>query len=78
MRKIAARLGGLAAAALAFAGMMTAAAAPVAALPGHPGARLSGCNGPVVRPATYNPICNDGAGSVIHLHWSSWAASASG
>jgi hypothetical protein len=78
MRKIAARLAGLAAIVLAFGGALSAAAAPVAALPGHPGVQLSGCNGPVVRPLVYNPICNDGAGTVIRLHWSSWAAAASG
>jgi len=78
MRKIAARLAGLAAIVLAFGGALSAAAAPVAALPGHSGVQLSGCSGPVVRPSVYNPICNDGAGTVIRLHWSSWAATASG
>jgi hypothetical protein len=78
MRKITARLAGLAAIALTFAGALAATAAPVAALPDHSGAELSSCSGPVVRPSVYNPVCNDGAGSVLGLHWSSWGATASG
>jgi len=40
---------------------------------------LVGCNeSSSVRPTRYNPICNDGAGTVIRLHWSSWSASAAG
>jgi hypothetical protein len=75
MRKIAARLAGLAAVVLTFAGMLAVAAAPVAALPG---VTLADCGGSAVRPSVYNPICNDGAGTVIGLHWSSWGASAAG
>jgi hypothetical protein len=41
-------------------------------------AHLVGCDGSVVRPTVYNPICNDGAGSVIKLHWSRWSGSAAG
>jgi len=78
MRKIAARLAGLAAVIIAFATVLTAVAAPVAATPAQAGPRLDGCNGPAVRPSEYNPICNDGAGSVIKLHWSSWGGTASG
>jgi hypothetical protein len=74
MRKTAARLAGLAAVVLSFAGMLTAAAAPVAALPGHPstGPRLVACAGSTVRPSVYSPICNDGEWSVVAVHWSSW------
>ena len=74
------RLAGVAAIVLTFAGILTAGAAPVAALPGSPvaGPRLVGCNGPVVRPSQYDPICNDGTGSVVHLRWSSWGTSAVG
>jgi hypothetical protein len=69
MRKIAARLAGLAAIALAFAGLLSAAAAPVAA---QPGVRLAGCGGLVARPSEYTPICNAGAGSVMRLRWHTW------
>jgi hypothetical protein len=80
MRKTATRLAGLAAIVLSFAAMLTAAAAPVAALPGHPATspRLHDCAGPAVRPSVYNPICNDGAWSVVAVHWSSWGATARG
>jgi hypothetical protein len=40
---------------------------------------LIGCNeSGTVRPARFNPICNDGAGTVIKLRWSGWAGSAHG
>jgi hypothetical protein len=40
---------------------------------------LVGCDpAAAVRPAAYNPICNDGAGTVIRLHWSWWAGTAVG
>jgi len=85
MRKIAVRLAGVAAAGLAFAAMLTAAAAPVAALPGSvaagpvaAGPRLAGCNGLSHRPSHYDPICNDGNGTVVHLHWSTWGTTATG
>jgi hypothetical protein len=42
-------------------------------------AHLVGCNeSSGIRPTNYNPICNDGAGTVILLHWSSWSGSAEG
>jgi hypothetical protein len=78
MRTITARLAGLAAIIFTFAGILTAAAAPVAASPGHVAARLSSCSGPVARPSSYDPICNDGAGTIVKLHWSSWGSTASG
>lgn len=40
--------------------------------------RLVGCDGASVRPARYNPICNDGDWTVIRLHWSRWSDSARG
>jgi hypothetical protein len=76
-----ARLAGVAAMACAAtlapaAALATPAlAAPVAAA----GAHLAGCGSPdSVRPSSYNPICNDGAGTVIDLHWSSWSRTAAG
>ena len=40
---------------------------------------LIGCNeSSRVRPARFNPICNDGAGTVIRLHWPEWSGSAQG
>jgi hypothetical protein len=78
MRKIAVRMGGLAAIALAFAGILTAGAAPVAALPAQASPRLAGCSGHVLRPADYSPVCNGGDGTLIKLRWSSWGGTASG
>jgi hypothetical protein len=38
---------------------------------------LVGCNeSSSVRPTRFNPICNDGADTVIDLHWSAWSGSA--
>ena len=38
---------------------------------------LVGCNeSSDVRPTRFNPICNDGADTVIKLHWSVWSGSA--
>jgi hypothetical protein len=78
MRKFAARLAGMAAIVVSFAVMLSALAAPVAATPAQGGPRLDGCSGPAVRPSDFNPVCNDGEGTVIHLRWSSWGTSASG
>jgi hypothetical protein len=74
MRKIAARLGGLAAVLIAFAGLFSAAAAPVAALPGHlsTAPRLAGCGGPSARPPVYDPVCNDGKWTIVALYWTTW------
>jgi hypothetical protein len=42
-------------------------------------ARLPGCSeSGSVRPARYNPICNDGSYTVIQLHWSTWSGTAAG
>jgi hypothetical protein len=57
------------AAALAFA-------APASASTIRP--HLVGCGKTTVRPGTYNPVCNDGAGTVVGLHWSAWSATAQG
>jgi hypothetical protein len=55
----------------------TARAAPAARA--VPAPHLIGCDPSApVRPAGYNPICNDGAYTVIRLHWSRWSASAAG
>jgi hypothetical protein len=78
MRKIAARLGGLAAIALALAGILTAGAAPVAALPAQASPRLAGCSGHLLRPSDYSPACNGRDGTFTKVHWSSWGATASG
>lgn len=58
---------------------MTASTQPASAAPVRHAAHLIGCNesGPV-KPGYYNPICNDGAWTVIKLHWSRWSASARG
>jgi hypothetical protein len=78
MGKIAVRLAGIAAIILTLAGMLTAGAAPVAALPGQDVPGLVGCAGPAVRPSYYDAICNDGAGAVVRLRWSAWGAKAAG
>jgi len=40
---------------------------------------LIGCNeSSSIRPTRYNPICNDGAGTVLKLHWSAWSRLAQG
>jgi hypothetical protein len=52
-----------------------ALAAPAAA----PAPHLVGCDtSDSVRPSLYNPICNDGAWTVIHLSWFRWAQAAEG
>ena len=49
------------------------------ALAAGPAPRLLGCSETSkVRPAAFNPICNDGNDSVIDLHWSAWSGSAHG
>ena len=54
-------------------GVAMAAAKPAS------GPRLAGCNeSSAVRPTRYNPICNDGAYTVISLHWARWARTAVG
>jgi hypothetical protein len=78
MRKTAIRLVGLATIALTFAGILSVVASPVDALPGPVVPRLAGCAGHVVRPAQFDPICNDGNGTVIRLRWSSWGEVATG
>jgi hypothetical protein len=62
-------------AALACAAALIPAAALAAPAPPH----LIGCDPAAsVRPSSYNPICNDGAGTVIKLRWSRWSRSAAG
>jgi hypothetical protein len=40
---------------------------------------LQGCNeSRSVRPARFNPICNDGSYTVIGLHWRTWSGTADG
>ena len=70
---------------LACATALTPAAAFAATTsPQAPAAKAStphlvGCNeSSSVRPTRYNPICNDGAWTVIRLRWSSWSGSAEG
>jgi hypothetical protein len=66
--------------------MVGAAALTTAAAPSAPAAagaatapHLIGCDlAHAVRPARYNPVCNDGAWTVIQLHWSRWAGTAAG
>jgi hypothetical protein len=63
------------AAALAPAAALAAPATADAAAVPH----LIGCRpAAAVRPASYNPICNDGAGTVTKLHWSRWSGTAAG
>jgi hypothetical protein len=63
------------AAALAPAAALAAPAAADAASAPH----LAGCSPAAsVRPASYNPICTDGQGTVTRLHWSRWAGTALG
>jgi hypothetical protein len=58
-----------------------AAASAATASPQAPAAKASaphlvGCNeSSRVRPTRFNPICNDGAYTVVELHWSAWSAS---
>jgi hypothetical protein len=72
---------------LAGAAVMAGAAAlaPVATLAAPDAAdavaapHLIGCDpADAVRPAAYNPVCNDGAGTVVGLHWSRWSRTAAG
>lgn len=63
----------LALAAVVASMMLTTGAA--AATPGPP--HLAGCNeSGDIRPRWYNPICNDGAWTVIKPRWSRWSGSA--
>jgi len=51
----------------------TAGAAPAAA------PHLRGCNeSSSVRPAWFNPVCNDGSYTVTGLHWRTWSGAAAG
>lgn len=62
----------LAAALLGGAAGTTASAATAAA-------HLRGCNeSSSVRPARFNPVCNDGSYTVIGLHWPRWSGTAAG
>jgi hypothetical protein len=57
--------------ALAPAAASAATASPQAPAAKAPAPHLVGCNesGPV-RPTRFNPICDDGAYTVVDLHWS--------
>ena len=72
--------------AAALAVGLTAALTPAAALAAPafrpaaaaqaPAPRLIGCNeSSSVRPTRFNPICNDGAYTVVDLRWSAWSDS---
>jgi hypothetical protein len=53
----------------------------VLAMAGHASAsaaHLRGCERGSVRPASFNPICNDGSYTVIHLRWAKWSGTADG
>jgi hypothetical protein len=64
---------------LAPATAFAATASPQQSAPTASAPHLIGSNeSSSVRPTRYNPISNDGAGTVIGLHWSSWAGSAKG
>lgn len=55
----------------------SAAVSPQAAAATVTAPRLVGCNeSSPVRPTRFNPICNDGAYTVIDLRWSAWSGSA--
>ena len=62
---------------LAPASASAAAASPQAPAAKAPAPHLVGCNeSGRVRPTRFNPICNDGAYTVVDLHWSAWSDSA--
>jgi opacity protein-like surface antigen len=63
--------------ALAPAAASAATASPQAPAAKAPAPHLVGCNeSGRVRPTRFNPICNDGAYTVVGLHWSAWSDSA--
>jgi hypothetical protein len=63
--------------ALAPAAASAAAASPQAVPAKAAAPRLVGCNeSSPVGPTRFNPICNDGAYTVIDLRWSAWSDSA--
>ena len=69
------------AAAIAGAAVLTPAAALAAPAAASAAAapHLIGCQpADSVRPSSFNPICNDGEGTAIRLHWSRWSGSAAG
>ncbi len=75
------RRAGPAAAAVVAVGVMLAgcAAAAAGAVGAAAAPHLVGCNeSSSVRPDHYNPICNDGAWTVVHLRWSRWSGTARG
>src|SRR6202050_2383795 len=66
-------------AALVPAAVIAATTSPQAPAAKATAPHLVGCNeSSSVRPTSYNPICNDGAGTVIRLQWPSWSGSAEG
>ena len=65
--------------ALAPAAASAATASAQAATATATAPRLVGCNeSSPVRPTRFNPICNDGAYTVVDLRWSAWSGSAEG
>jgi hypothetical protein len=73
------RLAGAAAMAGAAALAPAAALAVPAAADAMAAPHLIGCHpSESVRPSSFNPICNDGAGTAIKLRWSRWSGSAEG
>jgi hypothetical protein len=70
MRKI---IGAVALAAAVLGSVVLMAGTASASAP-----RLHGCERGSVRPAAFNPICNDGSDTVIGLRWSKWSGNADG
>jgi hypothetical protein len=65
--------------ALAPAAAFAAPAFPQAAAAKAPAPRLVGCSeSSSVRPTRFNPICNNGAYTVVDLRWSAWSDAATG
>jgi hypothetical protein len=65
------------AAALALGLILAPAAAAASPRASAAAPRLVGCNeSSPVRPTRFNPICNDGAYTVVDLRWSAWSDSA--
>jgi hypothetical protein len=67
------------AAAIGLLGPVLATAPASAVAAARPVPHLVGCNETSkVRPRVFNPVCDDGRGTVLRLHWSRWSLSARG
>jgi|HubBroStandDraft_3_1064219.scaffolds.fasta_scaffold288341_1 hypothetical protein len=71
--------------AIAAGPLLTVGIAAAAITPAAPGASASsvphlrgGSESSLVRPSYFNPIVNDGAATVVGLHWSRWSGTARG